>query len=147
MTALDRLLAQLEKRGLGVKPGAEPGQLLLTGPAAEKTPEVMAAVTAFKPQLLERFGRREPAPAAKPVARPAAAPVVEGHEVIRSGACRATGGGRLAWATYRAGGWYWFEETDTGRGYPPAYRVYGDGGADGWAVPSVFRAMFAEDAG
>jgi hypothetical protein len=71
MTALDRLLAQLEKRGLGVKPGAEPGQLLLTGPAAEKTPEVVAAVKAFKPQLLEWVARRvaespPPPPAPEP---------------------------------------------------------------------------------
>lgn len=60
MSLLNRLLEQLEKRGLSVKPGAEPGQLFLAGPAAEKTPEIMAAVKAFKPQLLEKFGRKEP---------------------------------------------------------------------------------------
>jgi hypothetical protein len=57
---LDRLIANLEQRGLAVKPGAEPGQLVLSGPTAEKTPEVMAAVKAFKPQLLERFARPDP---------------------------------------------------------------------------------------
>jgi hypothetical protein len=53
---LDRLIDQLRLRGLTVKPGREPGQLLLAGPTEEKTPEVMAALKAFKPQLLERYG-------------------------------------------------------------------------------------------
>lgn len=63
---IDRLIDQLRHRGLTIKPGHEPGQLLLTGPAAEKTPEVLAAVKAFKPQLLERYGRAEPDPTGGP---------------------------------------------------------------------------------
>lgn len=55
MSAVERLLKQLELRGLGVAPGAEPGTLLLTGPNGAKTPEIMAAVKAFKPQLLVKF--------------------------------------------------------------------------------------------
>jgi len=57
---LDRLITQLEQRGLTVKPGAEPGQLVLSGPTAEKTPEVMAALKVFKPQLLARFAQPDP---------------------------------------------------------------------------------------
>jgi hypothetical protein len=53
---LDRLMRQLEARGLSILPGKEPGQLLLAGPDAEKTPEVVAAVKAFKPQLLALVG-------------------------------------------------------------------------------------------
>jgi len=61
-TAVDRLLLQLEQRGLRVLPGAEPGQLVLSGPREEKTPAVLDAVRAFKPQLLERVATpREPA--------------------------------------------------------------------------------------
>jgi hypothetical protein len=63
---LDRLVDQLRQRGLTVKPGKEPGQLVLAGPAAEKTPEVMKAVKAFKPQLLERFGVAQPDPTGEP---------------------------------------------------------------------------------
>lgn len=47
-----RFLKQLESRGLDVRPGNAPGELLLYGPAAEKTPEVMKALKAFKPDLL-----------------------------------------------------------------------------------------------
>lgn len=61
MSMFDRLLKHLDDRGLRVEAGDEPGQLLLRGPIAEKTPEVLRAVKAFKPQLLERVGRR-PAP-------------------------------------------------------------------------------------
>lgn len=57
MSLFTRLVSQLEGRGLSVKPGKEPGQLVLSGPAAEKTPEVLAAVKAFKPQFLELYGR------------------------------------------------------------------------------------------
>jgi hypothetical protein len=62
--ALDRLLAQLDARGLRVLPGKSPGELLLSGPAAEKTPTVMEALAAFKPQLLERFATAFDRPAA-----------------------------------------------------------------------------------
>lgn len=60
MSMFNRLLEQLKSRGLAVVPGSEPGQLLLTGPREEKTPEIIAAVKAFKPQLLKKFGRPEP---------------------------------------------------------------------------------------
>lgn len=60
---LDRLLSQLKLRGLRIAAG-KPGELLLSGPQEERTPEIMAALKAFKPQLLERFGQpgtaREP---------------------------------------------------------------------------------------
>lgn len=59
MIALERLLKQLEARGLGVIAGNEPGQLLLTGPREHKTDDVLAAVKAFKPQLLLRIARRD----------------------------------------------------------------------------------------
>lgn len=62
MSAVDRLLKQLEARGLGIEPGNEPGQLLLTGPREHKTPEVMQAVKAFKPELLRRIARRDEPP-------------------------------------------------------------------------------------
>lgn len=55
MSLLHRLLDQLERRGISIKPGKEPGQLLLSGPAQEKTPEILSAVKAFKAQLLEKF--------------------------------------------------------------------------------------------
>jgi hypothetical protein len=55
---LERLVRQLDARGLSVKAGAEPGQLLLCGPAAEKTPAVLDALKAFKPQLLELYGTK-----------------------------------------------------------------------------------------
>lgn len=66
MSLFQRLLEQLHQRGLEVRPGVEPDQLLLCGPTKEKTPEIIKAVKAFKPQLLERFGKREPAPAPEP---------------------------------------------------------------------------------
>lgn len=57
MTLCDRLLKQLELRGLSVAPGDRPDQLRLLGPKAEATPDVMAALAAFKPELLVRFKR------------------------------------------------------------------------------------------
>lgn len=63
---IERLVHQLRQRGLTVHPGAEPGQLVLRGPAAEKTPEVVRAVKAFKKELLERFGRAQPDPTGEP---------------------------------------------------------------------------------
>lgn len=60
-TAVERLVDTLKARGLRVIPGREPGQLLLNGPDAEKTPAIIEAVKAFKPQLLERvMSGREP---------------------------------------------------------------------------------------
>lgn len=66
MSLFNRLLKQLEERGLRVEPGAEPGQLLLCGPRDAKTPEIVRAVKAFKPQLLDRFAPREPPTTADP---------------------------------------------------------------------------------
>lgn len=61
MNTVDRLLRVLQSRGLSVVPGPEPGQLLLRGPAEEKTAEVMEALKEFKPLLLARFATsREP---------------------------------------------------------------------------------------
>jgi hypothetical protein len=60
MSMIHRLLAQLKSRGLEVKPGNEPGQLLLSGPVEERTPEVMEALKKFKPQLLALFAPTEP---------------------------------------------------------------------------------------
>lgn len=57
MNLADRLIRQLDARGLKVLPGGKPGELLLAGPAVERTPEVMAALKEFKPLLLERFAR------------------------------------------------------------------------------------------
>jgi hypothetical protein len=71
MSLVQRLIDQLAARGLEIKAGDRPGELLLGGPPAEKTPEIMRAVKAFKPQLLERYGRKEsPQPAPAPVADP-----------------------------------------------------------------------------
>jgi hypothetical protein len=64
VSLFDRLVKQLADRGLSVVPGDEPGQLVLKGPKDGKTPEIVRAVKAFKPQLLERFGV-PPAPAPK----------------------------------------------------------------------------------
>lgn len=64
---VDRLLAQLDARGLSVHPGREPGRLILRGPDAEKTPDLMQALAAFKPLLLERFsGARPDGPPSRP---------------------------------------------------------------------------------
>lgn len=63
-----RLLKQLEQRGLSVEPGPEPGVLLLCGPAAEKTPDIVKAVKAFKPELLKLFAPRVAGPSGSPPA-------------------------------------------------------------------------------
>ncbi len=58
---VDRFLRQIDGRGLSIQGprDADPDdRLYLIGPAAEKTPEVMAALKAFKPELLKRFGRK-----------------------------------------------------------------------------------------
>lgn len=68
---LDRLLDNLNRVGLTVTAGERPGELLLHGPNEAKTPAVMEALKAFKPQLLERFARREePQPATEPTPEP-----------------------------------------------------------------------------
>jgi len=57
----DRFLAQLRDRGLSVsgpKPGDPDDRLYLTGPAAEKTPDVIDAVKKFKAELVRKFGRK-----------------------------------------------------------------------------------------
>jgi hypothetical protein len=59
MSALDRLLEQLKRRGLSIRPAERPGSLYLDGPPEEKTPEIWRAVKAFKPQLLELYGRKD----------------------------------------------------------------------------------------
>lgn len=66
---LDRLLKQLEQRGLSVVPDGA-GGLKVRGPKAEVTPGVLDALKAFKPQLIKRFAAPQgaapvPAPAAK----------------------------------------------------------------------------------
>lgn len=59
MSLLNRLIEQLAKRGLTVQATDDPNTLLLCGPKEEQTPELWAAVKKFKPQLLERYGRKE----------------------------------------------------------------------------------------
>jgi hypothetical protein len=58
MTMVERLLQQLQSRGLEVLPSDQPDTLILHGPASERTPEVMLALKKFKPELLQRFGRK-----------------------------------------------------------------------------------------
>jgi hypothetical protein len=78
---LDRLMSQLKDRGLSIGPGKQPGQLMLHGPEAERTPEILKALALFKPQLLEKFGARPPqTPEAKP--EPAAEPGPEPEPVL-----------------------------------------------------------------
>lgn len=70
---LARLLEQLKARGLSVAPGDEPGVMVLRGPNEEKTQQIIDAVKAFKPELLEMFNgiplppKSEPKPAPEPV--------------------------------------------------------------------------------
>lgn len=64
MSLVKRLLDQLERRGLSITPGAEPGALLLHGPESERTPEILAALKAFKPELLAMY---QPAASRLPV--------------------------------------------------------------------------------
>lgn len=57
---MDRLLAALAAAGLSVAPGG-PGQLVLRGPKEAKTPELLAGLAMFKPDLLARFNPGTPA--------------------------------------------------------------------------------------
>jgi hypothetical protein len=58
MSMVEKLLDQLGKRGLAVEyRGAD--ALALVGPAAERTPEVMATVRAFKADLLAHLRPRD----------------------------------------------------------------------------------------
>jgi hypothetical protein len=59
MSLIDRLEDQLRQRGLKVGPGTKPGELILHGPHKERTPELMKALKAFKPQLLAKYGKAE----------------------------------------------------------------------------------------
>jgi len=72
MSLLDRLEDQLRQRGLKVGPGKNPGELVLHGPPAERTADLMRALKAFKPQLLAKYGKTEQAACGEPVT-PAAA--------------------------------------------------------------------------
>ena len=64
------LLTDLAAAGLSVVPGPGPGQLLLRGPAAAKTPAVVYRVKAYKAELLGHLGGGQPSP---PPDRPAGA--------------------------------------------------------------------------
>lgn len=58
---LDRFVRQLQGRGLtiqGPRDGDPDDKLYLIGPQAERTPEIMAALKQFKPDLVKRFGRK-----------------------------------------------------------------------------------------
>jgi superfamily II DNA or RNA helicase len=79
---LDRLLSQLERRGLRVVPG--PGGVSVRGPEHEITPAVLDALKAFKPQLLERFaaGGRPEVPVPIPVPPPPLPPPPEPLPVL-----------------------------------------------------------------
>lgn len=54
MAMVDGLLEQLKFRGLSIKHGGG-DTLLLVGPNSEKTPEIMAALKTFKPDLLKLY--------------------------------------------------------------------------------------------
>jgi hypothetical protein len=58
MKMLDRLLAQLKNRGISVEYVGEDA-LTLKGNTAQATPELLATVKAFKPELLERLRPRD----------------------------------------------------------------------------------------
>ncbi len=57
MALVDKLIEQLNNRGLKIVPAEEPGKLILRGPEKEKTPEIWAAVKRFKAELLRVYGR------------------------------------------------------------------------------------------
>ena len=62
---LDRLLKQLEQRGLRIVPDGA-GGLAVRGPQSEVTPGVLDALKAFKPQLLKRFVSPDSTPEPEP---------------------------------------------------------------------------------
>lgn len=154
---VERLIRQMEQRGLSIRPGREPGQLLLAGPDREKTPEVLAAVKAFKPQLLERYGQRsepdlpgekpdaiaEPEqddqtpPAAEPSQDPPAgepSPPTDDAQAMRRGLCRPRQvceylGSDLADCAYR------MQRFDPDRDYRWAERLMGLG----WGLATLFQ--------
>jgi hypothetical protein len=59
MSMIDGLMKQLELRGLRVEYRPDTDGLALIGPAAERTPQVMAALKAFRPQILDRLRPRD----------------------------------------------------------------------------------------
>lgn len=73
MTPCDRLMRQLELRGLSLAAGDTPDDLRIVGPKSEITPDLLATLKAFKPDLLVRFKRVEivhAEPDPQPVALP-----------------------------------------------------------------------------
>lgn len=58
MKMIDRLLAQLKHRGIFVEYVGD-DSLKLKGNTQDATPEIIAAVKAFKPELLERMRPRD----------------------------------------------------------------------------------------
>lgn len=57
MKMLDRLLFQLKQRGISVEYVGD-DSLKMVGNVTEATPEIVSAVKAFKPELLERLRPR-----------------------------------------------------------------------------------------
>lgn len=53
MTMVKRFMQQIESRGLHIKRGANPGDLVLTGPANERTPQVMQGLKAFRGDIVK----------------------------------------------------------------------------------------------
>jgi hypothetical protein len=97
-----------------------------------------------KPELKADPEPEEP----PPTGRPPDAWTDESHEIVRSGVCRAVRDGWLAWARYKAGRWYWFDECRLPWGSTSVvcFRVFA--GADsGWATRAKFAELFAESRG
>lgn len=70
-TMVDRLLAQLQNRGLEVVPGDVPGQLKLIGRTKDVDAETLNAIRTFKADLLARVAKdraksEPPAPKSEP---------------------------------------------------------------------------------
>lgn len=78
MSMVDRLLQQLDQRGLRVEPGG-PGELRLCGATGNATPEIVRAVKAFRRELADRFAKREVMPdgSAPPAREPEPEPEAE----------------------------------------------------------------------
>lgn len=60
---VDRLVSALASRGLSIHAGDRPGELKLHGPKNLATPSILAALTEFKPLLLERYASPDLPPA------------------------------------------------------------------------------------